>query len=451
MRSRVLRATGAVAAAAVTAGLALLLPATAEATTSGSWYYQQASTKGGVGSYAHFGLSGDVVLVGDWDGDGKDSYAVRRGSTYYVSNSPRGGATSYSFRYGSASDVVLVGDWNGDGKDTLGVRRGNTFYLSDSTRGGVANRVFKYGNGSDVVLVGDWNGDGRDTLGVRRGYTYYFSNVFGGVAQQVAHFGSSNDVVISGDWNGDRKDTLAVRRANTYYLTNRVGGGATDVVEKFGTSADSAYVGDWNRDRVDTLAVRRPYGPPRTFSGNGSYRVPSQVPAGLYRSSAPANDMCYWERVSDFTGSLDSILANDLESDMSPVYAQVQPGDAGFNTDGCGTWTEARSNDPVRYLTLDNGQYRVGYDMRPGRYQATGGADCYWETVSDFSGAGGSIIANDFGARGPIVDVPSGTAGFTTDSCGTWTRVGDAFAGAALRQRVTVAPHKATRPADFQR
>jgi hypothetical protein len=30
-----------------------------------------------------------------------------------------------SFIYGNPGDTVLVGDWNGDGTDTLAVRRGN--------------------------------------------------------------------------------------------------------------------------------------------------------------------------------------------------------------------------------------------------------------------------------------------------------------------------------------
>ncbi|MGO5319728.1 Ig-like domain-containing protein, partial [Bifidobacterium boum] len=54
-----------------------------------------------------------------------DSLAVRRGNMYYVRNSLSGGSPDLKVEYGLSSDQVLVGDWDGDGKDTLMVRRGN--------------------------------------------------------------------------------------------------------------------------------------------------------------------------------------------------------------------------------------------------------------------------------------------------------------------------------------
>ncbi|GAB3439626.1 hypothetical protein GCM10027517_13200 [Phycicoccus ginsengisoli] len=404
--------------------------------SSGNWYYEQSRTGGGVGYYAQFGSATDQVLVGDWDGDGKDTLAVRRGNTYYVTNSPTGGAASYSFVFGAASDAVLVGDWNGDGKDTLGVRRGNMYYLTDNPRGGYANRVFMYGSGADVTFVGDWNGDGKDTLAVRRGNTYYFTNTQGGMAQVVGRFGSATDVVIDGDWNGDRKDTLGVRRGSTYYLTNRVGGGATDVVEGYGSASDSVYVGDWNGDKVDTLSVRRSEGPRKTLAGSGAYVVPTQAPPLLYKGSAPASG-CYWERDSDFSGSTSAIIANFLGSSMAPLYVHVAASDAGFATDGCGTWVEARATDPVHLVPVADGQYRVGYDMAPGRYQALGGSECYWERDSDFSGELSAIEANDYAVTSPVVDVLSTDAMFGSQRCGTWTRLGDVPVGPAAASGAT--------------
>jgi hypothetical protein len=70
--------------------------------------------------------------------------------------------------YGRATDTVLVGDWDGDGKDTLAVRRGNTYYIKNSLAGGVADQTVIYGRATDTVLVGDWDGNGTSTLGVRR-------------------------------------------------------------------------------------------------------------------------------------------------------------------------------------------------------------------------------------------------------------------------------------------
>jgi gamma-glutamylcyclotransferase (GGCT)/AIG2-like uncharacterized protein YtfP len=61
--------------------------------------------------------------VGDWDGDGDDSLAVRRGSTYYLKNDLSAGAADRTVVYGRADDTAFIGDWNGDRQDTIGIRR----------------------------------------------------------------------------------------------------------------------------------------------------------------------------------------------------------------------------------------------------------------------------------------------------------------------------------------
>ena len=66
---------------------------------------------------------------------------------------------------------MIIGDWDGDGVDTLAVRRGNTYFFTNGTNGGQADDVITYGRVDDVILVGDWDGDGVDTLAVRRADT----------------------------------------------------------------------------------------------------------------------------------------------------------------------------------------------------------------------------------------------------------------------------------------
>jgi len=108
------------------------------------------------------------VLVGDWDGNGNDTLAIRRGAAYYVKNSVIGGDADVVFTYGRPSDVTLAGDWDGDGVDTFALQRGRTYHVTNSLRGGDADRVLTFGRLGDEVYVGDWNGDGTDTLGIRR-------------------------------------------------------------------------------------------------------------------------------------------------------------------------------------------------------------------------------------------------------------------------------------------
>jgi hypothetical protein len=226
---------------------------------AGHCFFLTNGMSGGVAEVAFWdGEPATEVIVGDWNGDGVDTFGFRVGSSFVLKNSLSPGPADVSFSYGVPSDEVLVGDWNGDGRDTLAVRRGRTYYLRNSLGGGPAETTFVYGRETDEVLVGDWNGDGRDTLAVRRGRTYYLRNsLSGGPADVTVTYGLETDEALVGDWNGDGRDTLAVRRGRTYYLKNSFLGGVADITFTFGLTTDEAHVGDWNRDGRDTLGVRR--------------------------------------------------------------------------------------------------------------------------------------------------------------------------------------------------
>ncbi|MEE6286871.1 family 78 glycoside hydrolase catalytic domain [Georgenia sp. MJ173] len=227
---------------------------TAEFHLSNTW---RASTD----VHFRYGRWADQVLVGDWDGNGTDTIAVRRDNVFHVSNAQKGGDADVVFTYGRPGDVILVGDWNGDGTDTLAVRRGAEYHVKNSLRGGDADTVFTYGRDTDEVLVGDWNGDGTDTFAVRRDATYHVKNSLrGGDADTVFTYGRAEDVTHAGDWDGSGTDTLAIQRGRTYHVNNSLRGGDADTVVTFGRLADEVYVGDWDGNGTDTLGIRRPVG-----------------------------------------------------------------------------------------------------------------------------------------------------------------------------------------------
>ncbi|HLT85163.1 MAG TPA: metallophosphoesterase, partial [Phototrophicaceae bacterium] len=208
--------------------------------------------------YFAYGRATDEVFIGDWDGDGRDTVAVRRGTAFHVSNAQRGGDADVVIHYGRPGDVVLVGDWDGDGRDTFAVRRGAEYHVKNSLTGGRADTVVVYGRPGDEVLVGDWDGDGRDTFAVRRGPVYHVKNSMrGGPADVVLAYGRATDRVLAGDWDGDGRDTLAVRRGATYFVSNALRGGEADHVVTFGRPGDEVLVGDWDGNDTDTLGVRR--------------------------------------------------------------------------------------------------------------------------------------------------------------------------------------------------
>ena len=125
------------------------------------------------------------------------------GHDYYLSDSFSSTA-NINFGYGTVDDEVFVGDWDGNGTDTLALRRGNTFHIRNSNSSGGADLVLSYGRPSDVILVGDWDGNGTDTFAVRRDNVYHFKNSLnGGAADVVAGYGRPADAVLI----GDRKST----------------------------------------------------------------------------------------------------------------------------------------------------------------------------------------------------------------------------------------------------
>jgi len=243
---------------------------TAEFHLSNTW-------RGSTDVHFMYGRWTDEVLIGDWDGDGVDTIAVRRGNGFHVSNAQQGGDADVVLTYGRPGDVILVGDWDGDGTDTFAVRRGNEYHVKNSLRGGDADSVFRYGREADTVLVGDWDGNGTDTFAVRRAATYHVKNSLrGGDADTVFTYGRAGDVTLAGDWDGNGTDTLTIQRGRVFHVNNSLRGGDADTVVTFGRSGDEVHVGDWDGNGTDTLGIRRPVGAaPQAFAATGAKEVRS--------------------------------------------------------------------------------------------------------------------------------------------------------------------------------
>ena len=82
----------------------------------------------GEARFFRFGRATDQALVGDWDGDGVDTVALRRGSAiFFAGDNVDGGGTVTSSVWGRASDVAVAGSYAGQEYDTVALRRGNVF------------------------------------------------------------------------------------------------------------------------------------------------------------------------------------------------------------------------------------------------------------------------------------------------------------------------------------
>lgn len=84
-----------------------------------------------------------------------------------------------------------------------------------------------------------------------------------------------------------------------------------------------------------------PVDPPAAASAiqdDGTFFVGGDVAAGTYKSTGGGG--CYWARLKDTNGDLDSILASNFGGGSQIVT--LKSSDAAFTTNGCGAWTKVR-------------------------------------------------------------------------------------------------------------
>jgi hypothetical protein len=195
-----------------------------------------------------YGTSGDIPIMGDWDGNGTITVGVVRNQGgqlwWYLNNSNTGGGSDISFAYGVAGDIPVVGDWDGNGTWTPGVVRGVTWMLRNSNTSGGADITFNYGTTGDKFVVGDWDGNGTFTPGVFRGSNQWLlrNSNNGGGADISFGYGTTGDIPVVGDWDGNKTWTCGVVRGNNWLLRNSNTGGGSDISFGYGSGGDKFMV-----------------------------------------------------------------------------------------------------------------------------------------------------------------------------------------------------------------
>lgn len=83
-----------------------------------------------------------------------------------------------------------------------------------------------------------------------------------------------------------------------------------------------------------------------TMDKQGILLVGTDIKPGTWRTTVPGDPdpnalpECYWARLKDLNGKLDSILDNNNQRPGDIVNVTIQPSDKAFETHGCGTWTK---------------------------------------------------------------------------------------------------------------
>lgn len=107
--------------------------------------------------------------------DGSTAVGGYQGSTFTYRDQATGDAL-VRFDYGGVNEVVVFGDFTGNGFDTPAVFRDGTWLINHGLKPGAADNELVFGQAGDIPIVGDWDGDGIDTPGIWRNGTFYLMN-----------------------------------------------------------------------------------------------------------------------------------------------------------------------------------------------------------------------------------------------------------------------------------
>lgn len=147
------------------------------------FYYRPSASPGVDFRAVCWGVPGDDETVGDFDGDERADFCVRRivggVGVFYLLRSSDGGFEAIN--WGIADDAIVPGDYDNDGRNDLALARVNgtngEIYILERDGGGTGASPIIFGNvnpDEDLLAHGDYDGDGRTDLGLWKGTTGTF-------------------------------------------------------------------------------------------------------------------------------------------------------------------------------------------------------------------------------------------------------------------------------------
>jgi hypothetical protein len=238
--------------------------------SDGTWWI--AGGQNGVPT--QWGVSSDIPVPADYDGDGFTDIAVYRPSegNWYVilSRTNRMQVT----QWGQPGDVPLPGDYDADKEVDYAVYRPGTGEVIVHVDGcGMIKRLAFPGVPAGKPVVGDFDGDGDDDAGVYVSGTSTFYYLTSGDSLVTSVKVGSSGIPVIGDYDGDRRSdfgvfswgTWAIRRSSTLQVTT----------SSWGSWLDRPVPADYNGDGKTEIATwSQATGEWKINYGPGYYQYP---------------------------------------------------------------------------------------------------------------------------------------------------------------------------------
>ena len=206
--------------------------------------YFDSITEGGTYATFQWGISGDIPVGGDYDGE-TIRFSFYRKSTELTIFRPSTGTwwiynrltnTASAIQWGISGDKPVPADYDYDGITDIAIYRPSTgtWWIRRSSDG--ASSAIRWGIASDIPLTGDFDGDGKADLTVYRASEGNWYQLLTTEGFRVVRFGISTDAPVPGDYDGDGRHDVAVFRNGVWYILQSTEG--LKIVQ-WGISGDS--------------------------------------------------------------------------------------------------------------------------------------------------------------------------------------------------------------------